>query len=230
MLGSTSKPGLGDARVMLCGLIERKLRWSLSLRGWLLVLALSIAAATTVAFGVHPFLSVSAPVNGEFLIVEGWIPDFAIQKAAAEFRSNQYRMILVTGEPLSKGSFLAQYGTFSEVGAASLRNLGFTSNEVVSVPSAYNRRSRTLGSARSVATWFSQQKHSPRSVNIVTIGAHSRRSRLLYQRALGPQVQVGVLPIESRDYDPQRWWRYSSGLRSVIGETVAYINARLFGS
>jgi hypothetical protein len=81
-----------------------------------------------------------------------------------------------------------------------------------------------------VATWFSQQKHSPRSVNIVTIGAHSRRSRLIYQRVLGSHVEVGVLPIEGRDYDPRLWWRYSNGLRAVLGETVAYINARLFGS
>lgn len=215
---------------MLCGLLQRRVRWSLSLKGWLLVLALSTAGTAAFVFGIHPFLSVSAPVKGEFLIVEGWIPDYAIQNAAAEFRSNPYRVILVTGGPLGKGSFLAQYGTFAEVGAATLRNLGFTSNEVVSVPSAHHQRSRTLGSAMSVATWFSQQKHSPRSVNIVTIGAHSRRSRLIYQRVLGPHVEVGVLPIEGRDYDPRLWWRYSAGLRSVMGEAAAYINARLFGS
>jgi len=62
-------------------------------------------------------------------------------------------------------------------------------------------------------------------VQLITEGLHARRSRLMFQRALGKQVQVGVSAIGGRDYDPEHWWRYSAGVRGVIGETVAYLYA-----
>ena len=30
------------------------------------------------------------------------------------------------------------------------------------------------------------------------------------------------------DYDPGSWWCYSDGVREVIGESIAYIYARVF--
>jgi L,D-peptidoglycan transpeptidase YkuD (ErfK/YbiS/YcfS/YnhG family) len=30
------------------------------------------------------------------------------------------------------------------------------------------------------------------------------------------------------DYNPKQWWRYSDGVREVIGESIAYIYAKFF--
>ena len=68
------------------------------------------------------------------------------------------------------------------------------------------------------------------SINVVTEAAHARRTRLLYQKAIGRNVTVGVTAISNPDYNPKQWWRYSDGIREVIGESIAYINAKFFFS
>ena len=52
--------------------------------------------------------------------------------------------------------------------------------------------------------------------------------RLLFQKALGDGIKVGIIAVPNPDYDPKYWWRYSDGVREVIGESIAYIYARLF--
>jgi len=64
------------------------------------------------------------------------------------------------------------------------------------------------------------------SLNVLTQGAHARRTRLLYQKAFGNNVAIGVIAVSNSDYEPTHWWRYSDGVREVIGESIAYIYAR----
>jgi hypothetical protein len=67
-----------------------------------------------------------------------------------------------------------------------------------------------------------------RSINIVTEGAHARRTRLLFEKAFRGEVSVGIIAVPNPDYDGAHWWRYSDGVREVVGEAIAYIYARLF--
>jgi hypothetical protein len=39
-----------------------------------------------------------------------------------------------------------------------------------------------------------------RSLNVVTEDAHARRTRLLFQKALGNDVTVGIISIPNPDY------------------------------
>src|ERR1035437_2681297 len=43
------------------------------------------------------YLSKSEQVKANILIVEGWIPDFALEKAYEEFQKNGYEYIITTG-------------------------------------------------------------------------------------------------------------------------------------
>jgi len=40
-------------------------------------------------------------------------------------------------------------------------------------------------------------------------------------------VNLGVTALAETDYDPGHWWRSSAGVRTVIGETLAYGYARV---
>ena len=66
-----------------------------------------------------------------------------------------------------------------------------------------------------------------RSINVVTEDVHARRTCLLFQKALGHNVAVGVIAVTNPDYDASHWWRYSEGVKAVFAESVAYIYARL---
>ena len=57
-------------------------------------------------------------------------------------------------------------------------------------------------------------------------GAHSRRTRLLFQKAFGDGVTIGIVASPEREFDPRRWWTSSSGFRTVTSEIIAYLYAR----
>lgn len=47
--------------------------------------------------GLIEFLSKSARVNATMLVVEGWLPDYAMEKVVDEINKNSYDQILTTG-------------------------------------------------------------------------------------------------------------------------------------
>ncbi|MCX7900606.1 MAG: hypothetical protein N2444_11140, partial [Methylocystis sp.] len=75
-------------------LFKRRERWTLTWRGWLLAAGISFASLATLAAQLNDFLSTNAPVGGEYLVVEGWMPAFAYREAAQRFRSGAYKKII----------------------------------------------------------------------------------------------------------------------------------------
>ena len=96
------------------------------------------------------------------------------------------------------------------------------------VPARVVGRDRTFCSAVALRNWFAQHQMDVSSFNIITEGAHARRSRLLFEKAFGPNVKIGVLAVPSPEFDESRWWRFSEGIRAVVGEGLAYVYARIF--
>jgi hypothetical protein len=215
--------------------MKKKVRWGLVRRrdclvltwcGWLL-LVLSLAAVSVVAVReIHPFLAVTEPVASGLLVVEGWVPDVAMKAAIAEFKQHHYEKVCVTGGPISRGAQLSGYKTFAEMGTATLLKLGLGTNEVQAIPSAWIRRDRTSAEAVALKKWMQDRGVASMTVHLITEGAHARRSRLLFQQVLGSGVAVGVTSIPSGEYDPEHWWQSSEGVRTVVGETLAYGYAR----
>jgi hypothetical protein len=195
-------------------------------RGWLLLLVAGFALAWIVGRKAHSFLAVNEPRPGGLLVVEGWAPDYALKESIEEFRAHPYTLMLVTGGPLEYGAPLYQYGTYAEVATATLIKYGMSTNSVRPVPAPAVQRDRTYNSAVALGAWLKEQQVTNRVVNVLTGGPHGRRTRLLFEKALGKEYEVGILSIPLPDYDPQRWYRSSGGVRAVIGEGLAYLYAR----
>jgi uncharacterized SAM-binding protein YcdF (DUF218 family) len=215
-------------RRKLCGMFTRRERWALSWRGWLIILVTSIFTFYLLLFRIHPFLAITDAVDTNVLVVEGWIHKYAIRAAVAEFRRGSYQRVLATGGPVEgTGGYVNDYQTEASVGAELLIKNGLPVELVETVPSRVMDRNRTYGSAVALRNWFRQRNLVPRSLNIVTEDVHARRSRLLFQEALGKAVNVGVIAIPNPDYDSRHWWQYSAGVKDVSSETIAYMYARL---
>ena len=97
------------------GLLKRKETWMLSLRGRLLLLFIIIVALVVIARHIHPFLAISRPTHGEILVVEGWVPDSILEQAISLFNKYNYQLIVTTGGPLVRGSYLSEYSTYAEL-------------------------------------------------------------------------------------------------------------------
>ncbi len=177
--------------------------------------------------GIHPFLALTNPMPGGLLVVEGWAQDDALRAAVAEFNRNHYERVYVTGGPLIWGGPLSEYKTYAEGGAATLIKLGLSTNEVQAVPSKRVLQDRTYASALSLKYWLVQHGIRAAKIHLLSEGPHARRSRLLFKKALGESFTVGVTALPVADYDANYWWRSSSGVRAVIGESIAYLYARL---
>jgi hypothetical protein len=115
---------------------------------------------------------------------------------------------------------------FAAVG--SLVAAGVPGAAIVEAMGAPVHQDRTYHSAVNVRRWLESQGITSSSVDVITLGPHARRSRLLFEAALGPDVTVGVYAVPDPRYDLAHWWRSSEGVRSVLGETIAYVYARLF--
>ncbi|HOX56722.1 MAG TPA: YdcF family protein [Candidatus Paceibacterota bacterium] len=209
------------------GLLRRRQCLVPTWRGWL-VLALNVAVLGCIVIcGAHRFLAVTEPAPGGVLVVEGWSPDIVLRMAVAEFRQNHYTKLCVTGLPVEQGTLLTDYTNYAHVGVAVLLKLGLSTNEVQALPCTDVQRDRTYNTAVCLKHWLREQGLVRTRVNLITVGPHARRSRLVFEKALGRGVTVGIQAAPVIGYDPARWWQSSAGVRHVTGELIAYAYARL---
>jgi len=211
------------------GVFDRKERWSLSWRGRLIVASALLLVGALVLKGVYPFLAITHRVNANILVVEGWIHEYAIRAAVKEFQSNHYQRVFTTGGPVvGTGGYINDFYTSASVGADLLKKWGLPDERLQMVPSRVMDRDRTYGSAVALRNWFRDHNMVVRSVNVMTEDMHARRTRLLFEEALGKSITVGIIAVPNPDYDARRWWRYSEGVKDVGSEAFVYIYARFF--
>ena len=196
-------------------------------QGWLLIAFFGCTLMVVAVLRVHSFLAVTERVQADVLVVEGWAPAYMLEEARAEFERHHYKKLYVTGGPVEIGRYLSEYKTYAELGAASLVCMGMDSEtiEAVRVPQA--QRDRTYTSALILERLLNQHAAQNTKLNVVTIGARARRTLLLFRKAFNDDSRVGVIAIDDRDYDPKQWWRFSQGVRNIVGELIAYAYARI---
>ena len=209
-------------------LIERKECWRVTWIGWMGVLAFWGLVLLLFLFSIHPFLAPTKPVDADILIADNFLEDYGLKKLSDEFRSKNYSLILSAGVQLPQGSPLAaEYKTSAELSAAILMKFGIDEKAIIAIPPKPVKRDRTFASALAVQSWLAQNNIQSKGINLFSMGSHSRRSWMLFKEAIGEEIPVGIIACENREYDPKRWWKTSSGVRTVLDETIAYIYAKL---
>lgn len=207
-------------------LIHRQEIWVPTVQGWGVAVAFATAASIFAITHIHPFLTVTLPVKADVLVVEGWLTDYALKQALAEFKSGSYRQLVTTGVALSSGSYLSEYNNFAELSAATLRALGLPKDKIVAVSAPSVAKDRTYTSATALHQWLANSNLRTEAINLFTFDVHARRSWLIFKQVLAPKIKTGVIAVASQDYEPSRWWTSSEGVRRVISETIAYIYTR----
>lgn len=197
-----------------------------TLRGWLLLAGVLLAGALVFVRWVCAFLSPNAPLPSEALVVEYWLTDTALRAAADEFKRGNYRYLVTCGGALSPGEKWAEYKTHAGVTTAILTKMGIETNVIVTLPGASVKRDRTYACGLAVREWIERTNKSISSVNVYSMGAHARRSRLLFKMALGDSAKVGIIAFPDDGYDPARWWAEPLGVQTIGSETLAYLYAR----
>jgi hypothetical protein len=234
----SKKPAAGPAREKpgssqktkrrFFGLLQRKEKWVLSWRGRFVALAAALLLAFVFIGWVHGFLAVTDRVDTEYLVVEGWIPNYALEESIAEFKGKPYRKIFTVGADPLTGTNIEEGDSIATESFKRLKWLGMNPDLIQPVPAHIKYRNRTFQSAVALRKWIEENHLPVKSFNLVTLGPHARRSRLLFEKAFDGQAAIGIISVENREYDPKRWWKYSEGVKELIGEGVGYLYARFF--
>lgn len=215
-----------NTRTTYLGLLRRRQCIVPTWQGWLVLLLVIGVAATIAVRSVYGFLAVNEPLPGGILVVEGWSPDYVLEGAVNEYRKGHYERICLTGGPIEFGNAMREHKTYAEYAKAMCVKLGVPPESLHAVPASPVERDRSYASALALGRWIREHNAMDSKINIAGNGAHSRRTRLVYQKALGPGVRIGISNIEEMNFDPTRWWRSSSGVRVVLDELIAYTYAR----
>ena len=211
------------------GLLNRRERWGLSWRGVLVLTLAGLLAGWGLVLNIHPFLAVTHRVPTKVLVVEGWTHIYGVDAAVNEFKTGQYDQLLTTGGPVEGyGPTSSIYDTDAWQSAGLLKKAGLPAAVVQAVSSCFVGRDRTYNSAIALRNWLREHDPQVGSLNVLTEDAHARRTWRLFQAALGPGVQVGIVSVRNPDYDARHWWRSSSGVREIIDEGIAYVYAKVF--
>jgi hypothetical protein len=196
--------------------------------GRLLIATLFMALFFGFALNIYGFLAPQDPANKGVMVIEGWIHDFALDEAVKMYRAGNYEKIVCAGVPIETGSYIQQFKSYPEMTAARLRKLGIADKEMILAIADVEKKDRTYLSAVALREAFMAYNIHETELHLVTTGPHGRRSRLLYQKALGKDYHISITCLDDFGYDPDRWYSYSEGVRKVISESIAYTYAKFF--
>jgi hypothetical protein len=107
--------------------------------------------------------------------------------------------------------------------AESTRNIllakGMDSSRVIAVPGEGVKINRTLTSALAVSEWLKKSSLKVEGINIVSIGTHSRRTWLTYNKVLKKSYKIGIISLPDYKHN----YSFKSRLIKILRETVAII-------
>ncbi len=196
--------------------------------GWLLILVLLVFVFRLWMGTVCSFLSLNEPVKAKTLVIEGWVEDYALKNAMELYKRDHYKHLIITGLPLVHFEDYVMFPSTAAAAAAVIRKLGFKDSiyQAVIPSTVFIDRTYSTG----VATRMVMSKHPEwgKSFNIYSVGVHSRRTHLMFERAFGSNYNIGIIADADHSFDPEHWWHTSIGFRNVSNEFVAWLYVSAF--
>jgi len=175
---------------------------------------------------INDFLAINRRVEANILVVEGWVSGTsAIGEASEEFKRGQYQLLITVGGPTDRGNGNPDQTNLAMLAASQLQELGVDKRFIVVLAVPEVSRHRTYASAVALRNWLNDSGTKTTGVNVFTIGPHARKSLVLFSRALGPGIAVGVIAGTDDDYDPDRWWMSARGIYVIFRKLLGYLYA-----
>lgn len=210
-------------------LFRKRALWVPTWRLCLLLAFLALVLGVVAVSKLHGFLAVTEPVKeAEILVVEGWMADGALVQVVEKLASNpRYRYVCTTGIVIERGFYISEIKDYATLCGRSLEKLGVDAGRLVVCPTPPVKRNRTYESALALRAQLttmgllSNEGKGIAGIDVVSVGTHARRTRLNYRDAFGDGVPVGVVSIDWLDYDANRWWTSSSGMKQVVMESLS---------
>ena len=195
---------------------------------WLLIIIFLIALFYLFISKAAIFLTVNSPVKSKTMIIEGWVPDYTLKEAVKTYKKENYEHLIVTGIPLQLWNSITDYKNMAQVTADNIKKIGFKDTIYLAAIPFNVLRDRTYSTALVSKMIFEEHPDWEKSFNIYSLGAHSRRSLLMFNKAFGDDYKIGIYAGKDITFDENHWWKSSRGFRTVASELFSYFFVRLF--
>lgn len=197
----------------------------------LFLLAVVVFVSLWFRIAGYDFLSVHQPLDAGILVIESWLPDASIDSVATWIKHQSPGQILVPGTIFSSGLDYLPFPDQASFTRQRLIDAGVDSVGIVTLVYEPVQRDRTYHAALVCKAWLQRHDITPGNCTVVTLGPHARRSLYLYKLAFkGTGFQIGVYAIEPVNYSSRNWYQFSAGVRTLIGEWLAWFYARIWFS
>lgn len=214
---------------MKLGLLKKREMWWPTWKGWLLLLVLGLVVPGWWWFRGEAFLSVTRKVEADVLVVEGWIDKEGIRTAAAEFKKGGYEWVVAAGG-LTEHSWSPQRWSYAEVGAEELQRAGIDPARILQARARESDSDRTYETAVAVRRILEEHGIEPSGINVVTTGAHARRSGLVFAKVFESKDLVGVIAWLPPGFETGNWRDSSERAKEFVMESVGYAYEWVFSS
>jgi hypothetical protein len=180
--------------------------------------------------GIYDFLAINRPVaEANVLVVEGWLWSSSAMKEAAElYKQGKYDWLVTVGEPndgnVQDEGEQADKST-AELAAKRLMEYSVDEKRITQLAVPQVEKHQTYACALTVRKWLNESKIKPTGINVFSLGTHARKSLVLFEKALGHGVKVGVYAGTEDTFDPNSWWSSSRGIYVVARKTLGYLYA-----
>lgn len=199
--------------------------------GWTLLFLIGSCPILLWWFEAESFCSLNAPLPAEVLVVEAWTGTEGAAAAAIEFKhhSDSYRYVVAAGG-LTSVSWASERWNSSHVAAKALYESGIFESQIIPAKADDVGTQRTFKTAMAAREALLRKGIKPKAINVFTLGAHARRSRLVFAKVFGPETKVGVVCWIPPGYNEGPWWTSSERAEDLVKETIAYLYEALLGS
>jgi len=210
-------------------LAEKRLRWGLTIWGWLTLFLFMVMAGFIFLKTIVPFLSVEKTIDSDVMIVEGYVAEYSYEHIISTFNKKNYRLLITSGTSYEQGFIISGFKTSADLIGQTLIFMGFDSTKLAIVPlSPEIQRDRTYNAALVVKKYLLEKHPEVKKVNVISQSVHARRSLRLFRQAMGDEIEVGNIVIPSDFFDKDDWYKTSRGFRTVTNEAIAYFYVLFF--
>lgn len=187
----------------------------LLLLGLVLALLLLYVARERVLYSAAHFLDVSeTPAGTDYVMVLGGHVQTRPFVAAALLKAGLAHKALVATILCSGDDLGGTLPPEQDVIRTVLVHQGVSPGAVIILP---NGCASTFDEARALAEFLESQPTA--SVTVVTSSQHTRRTRWIFRRVLGPRAaQVHFLGVPLDGFDETNWWHFEAGVCTYLSE------------
>ena len=215
---------------MTPALFCKRVIWIPTWKGWILLMGTVFLCALLFLKAAYPILAPTQRQAANILVVEGWLPEYALTAAINEYHTHGYQFLITSGGPLWEGHHASGFHSYAGLAAQVIRAQTFDTNHLVVAHGPKVWRHRTYHSALAVRECLQSLDGDITGINVMTLGPHGRRTKIIFENVLRDLAPVGIISFPSAEYDARRWWRTSEGTKHLLTEALASTYEWLFES